>query len=57
MISALLSERIVHVHGEAKSELDENMSPMDCDPTKITSAASGKDAKPSRRATKGDWST
>jgi hypothetical protein len=29
MISALLSDRIVHVHGEAKSELEENMRPID----------------------------
>jgi hypothetical protein len=35
----------------------ENMRLMDWDPTRIANAARGNEAKPNRRATRGDWST
>ena len=54
MISALLSDRMVQVQGEAKFELDENMRLIDWDPTRMARTASGKEANPKRRATSGD---
>ena len=37
--------------------LSENMRLMDWDPTRVTKTARGNEANPSRRATRGDWST
>lgn len=44
-------------HGEDSSACMEMKSPMDCVPMSTARTASGWEANPRRRATRGDWST